>query len=90
MRRLLKKIFKSVYELFWNCINDNDGWIPVEKRLPDPVDAQEYCCPEYNVTIRGATEATTLKYGPDGAWFDDNGNLYDVIAWRPLPKIYRP
>ena len=72
---------------------DNDGWIPVEERLPEisrtPEEDDE--CPEFNVTIRGAEEATTLKYSPaDGTWFDDNGYVYDVIAWRPLPEPYHP
>lgn len=73
----------------------NDGWIPVEERLPE-VDAdieettEDDDCPEYNVTIRGASESTTLKYRPDGAWFDNNGYVYDVIAWRPLPEPYSP
>lgn len=71
----------------------NDGWIPVEERLPEisrtPEEDDE--CPEFNVTIRRAEEATTLKYSPaDDTWFDDNGYVYDVIAWRPLPEPYRP
>ena len=71
----------------------NDGWIPVEERLPEisrtPEEDDE--CPEFNVTIRRAEEATTLKYSPaDSTWFDDNGYVYDVIAWRPLPEPYRP
>lgn len=70
---------------------DNDGWIPVEERLPEisrtPEEDDE--CPEFNVTIRGASESTTLKYSPDGTWFDQNGYVYDVIAWRPLPEPYR-
>ena len=70
----------------------NDGWISVEERLPEisrtPEEDDE--CPEFNVTIRGAEEATTLKYSSaDGTWFDDNGYVYDVIAWRPLPEPYR-
>lgn len=73
----------------------NDGWISVEERLPEvDEDAEETIedddCPEYNVTIRGASESTTLKYSPDGAWFDNNGYVYDVIAWRPMPEVYRP
>lgn len=76
----------------------NGGWIPCEERLPE-VDAdidetiEDYECPkcqEYNVTIRGASEATTLKYSPEGDWFDCNGYVYDVIAWQPLPESYRP
>ena len=73
----------------------NDGWIPVEERLPEvDEDTEETIedddCPEYIVTIRGASESTTLKYSPDGTWFDENGYVYDVIAWRPLPEPYRP
>lgn len=71
----------------------NDGWIPVDDGLPEinrtPEEDDE--CPEFNVTIRGAVRATTLKYSPaDSTWFDDNGYVYDVIAWRPLPESYRP
>lgn len=70
----------------------NDGWIPVEEHLPEICRAPEEDdeCPEFNVTIRGAERATTLKYSPaDGTWFDDNGIVYNVIAWRPLPEPYR-
>ena len=68
----------------------NDGWIPVEERLPEvPDDMEDEYCPEFNVTIKGASRATTLKYSPDGAWFDDSGQVYVVIAWRPLPDLYK-
>lgn len=73
----------------------NDGWIPCSEREPE-VDAdmdetwEDDDCQEYNVTIAGASEATTLKYSPDGTWFDANGYVYDVIAWQPLPEAYRP
>ncbi len=73
----------------------NDGWIPCEERLPK-VDAdidetwEDDDCPEYNITIKGASKATTLKYSPDGTWFDENGYVYDVIAWQPLPEPYHP
>lgn len=67
-----------------------DGWIPVEERMPEvPDDMEDEYCPEFNVTIKGASRATTLKYSPDGAWFDDSGQVYVVIAWRPLPDLYR-
>ena len=71
------------------------GWIPVKERLPEvDVDIAETFedddCPEYNVTIRGTSESTTLKYSLDGTWFDQNGYVYDVIAWRPLPEPYHP
>ena len=71
----------------------NDDWISVEERLPEvngkiEDDAE---CPEYNVTIRGAEESTTLRYSPaDETWFDDLGYVYPVVAWQPLPEPYRP
>ena len=73
----------------------NGGWIPVEEQLPEVDEGVEETieddeCPEYIVTIRGAQESTTLKYSPDGTWFDENGYIYDVIAWQPLPETYRP
>lgn len=81
---------------FYNAMVDiirkhmNDGWIPVEECLPEvPDDMEDEYCPEFNVTIKGASRATTLKYSPDGAWFDDSGQVYVVIAWRPLPDLYR-
>lgn len=71
----------------------NDGWIPVEERLPEVCRKieEDSECPEYNVTIPGAEKATTLKYSPaDETWFDDLGYVYPVIAWQPLPEIYHP
>ena len=71
--------------------NGNNGWIPVEDGLPEVREGlEDMYCPEFNVTIKGAEETTTLKYSWDGTWFDDNGNIYDVIAWRPLPEPYKP
>lgn len=70
---------------------ENDGWIPVEERLPEfPEGLADEYCPEFNVTIKGAERTTTLKYSWDGTWFDDNGNVYNVIAWQPLPAPYKP
>lgn len=73
----------------------HNEWIPVEERLPATDEETEETiedddCPEYIVTIRGASESTVLKYSPDGTWFDENGYVYDVIAWRPLPEPYQP
>lgn len=62
-------------------------WIPCSERLPEmPEDTDDKDCPEFNVMIKGASVATTLKYSPDGAWFDDLGQVYEVIAWMPLPE----
>lgn len=69
---------------------ENDGWIPVSKRLPEvPEGTEDDDCPEFNVTIKGANKATTLKYTPDGIWLDDWGEVYEVVAWKPLPDAYK-
>ena len=68
----------------------NNGWIPCSERLPDvPEGIEDSECPEFNVTIKGAELATTLKYAPDGTWFNDDGEIYNVIAWQPLPEPYK-
>lgn len=68
----------------------NDDWIPCSKLLPEvPEGIEDDYCPEFNVTIKGADKATTLKYAPDGTWFDDSGEVYNVIAWKPLPEPCR-
>ncbi len=69
---------------------ENDDWIPVEERLPEVQEGlEDMYCPEFNVTIKGVTETTTLKYSWDGTWFDNNGYVYNVIAWQPLPERYK-
>lgn len=45
-------------------------------------------CQEFIVAIKDAAVSTTLKYSPDGTWFDDNGYVYSVVAWMPLPEPY--
>lgn len=70
--------------------HENNDWIPCSERLPEvPEVIDDDYCPEFNVTIKGADGATTLKCAPDGTWFDDFGEVYDVIAWQPLPEPYR-
>lgn len=83
---------EMVSDIVKNHLSDleNDGWIPVEERLPEvPEDIDDEDCPEFNVTIKGASESTTLKCACDGTWFDDNGIVYPVVAWRPIPKPYK-
>ena len=65
----------------------NDGWIPVEERLPEKPE-NGYQEPEYNVMIKDAIIPTTLKFTSKGKWKDDLGQEYEIIAWRPLPEPY--
>lgn len=62
----------------------NDGWIPVEERLPEKeyytalcvTDKNHYCVAVYNE-----------KYGFRTGDIDVEG---EIIAWMPLPEPYRP
>lgn len=93
--------YDDTYDVIIHCSNKEDqnrtieliknfNWISVSERLPEvPEGTEDDDCPEFNVTIRGAEKATTLKYAPDGTWFDDSGEVYSVIAWKPLPERYK-
>lgn len=68
----------------------NNGWILCSDCLPEvPEGTEDEDCPEFNVMIKGAEKATTLKYSWDGTWFDESGVVYVVIAWQPLPEPCR-
>ena len=97
------EVYDDTYDITINCESEEEqgrvvgmlecfrDWIPVEERLPEvPERLPDEYCPEFNVTIKGAERATTLKYRWDGTWFDDYGTVYNVIAWQPLPKPYIP
>ena len=72
----------------------NDGWIPVEERLPEekvnPVTTDYY---EYQVTARfgsGDIDVRHYKFGK-GHWWHGPGIVDNyVIAWRENPEPYRP
>lgn len=66
------------------------GWIPCSERLPEvPKGIDDDECPEFNVVIKGASKATTLRCSSDGQWFDEFGNVYPVFFWQPLPEVNR-
>lgn len=93
--------YDDTYDIVTHCSSKEDqnrtieliknfNWIPVSERLPEvPEGTEDDDCPEFNVTIKGANKATTLKYAPDGTWFDDSGEVYKVVAWKPLPELYK-
>lgn len=94
--------YDDTYDVIIHCSSKEDqdqtvelikrfNWIPVSEHLPEvPEGTEDDDCPEFNVTIKGADKATTLKYSPDGIWFDDSGEMYQVVAWKPLPDPYKP
>lgn len=65
-----------------------NGWIPCSEALPD---TGNYGYIEAIVTIKGAIESTCLTYHKEGnQWMDENGEVYQVVAWKPLPDAYKP
>ena len=69
----------------------NDGWIPVECKLPKTNGI-------YNVArhIDGRFISGSSYFDGQNTWHSDNRvnhsrpYLTDVIAWRPLPEPYSP
>ena len=75
---------------------ENDGWIPVEERLPEEDDGKKYI-----VTDEHGLVCSEMEYGQpvDGnrevcfhKWDDEYWSCYrpKAIAWQPLPKSYKP
>ena len=62
----------------------NDGWIPVEERLPEDDSMVLVTC-QTKKGIRSVNRAYC-----DGAFWHGSGSMSCVIAWRPLPEPYRP
>lgn len=86
-------IATEIEEIIRSHMNDedNNGWIPVEDGLPEEGE-------EVEVTIEEmADSAGGMRYYTKTAWVQEERwvikrNPYNprVIAWRPLPKPYKP
>ena len=73
--------------------NNNDGWIPVEERLPeeDAVLVQVSGKPRKNITLENAYEFA--EYAKGEGWILENYPDWEnpeVHAWQPLPDPYCP
>ena len=65
------------------------SWIPCSDTLPAV--EEEFFIDDlgqpFLVTVKGAAVATVLYF--DGSvWCDEEQQLYNVIAWQPLPDVY--
>ena len=78
----------------------NDGWIPVEERMPEDdvdvlityadIDDENYtdiCITTYGYAYLGGNKLDYKEWRNPFEYFNVN---YKVIAWKPLPKPYRP
>lgn len=87
------ELLRSVWLL--DDVIESFRWIPVSEQLPEDPSEEEMednyiNCPEYIVTIKGATESTALYYIGDGYWWDyETDTTYDVVAWMSMPESYR-
>lgn len=74
---------------------EDDGWIPVEERLPEeravnPVTRDAYVYP-VAVDLGGVIDTRYYSFWK-GHWYNQGPKIMDdmVIAWRTLPEPYRP
>lgn len=68
---------------------ENDGWIPVEERLPEDGKSVLCCSDDERMMIGVLHKEYYVDFGITVA---ENYNqiMHDVIAWQPLPEPYRP
>lgn len=66
----------------------NNGWIPVEERLPE---RDGFFLATLDGKIVGEEILFTgLAEFEKGKWIDDEEDYQCVVAWRPLPEPYEP
>lgn len=85
----------------YECIKDvckdiirkhmNDGWIPVEERLPEkPKETPVFDGKELELYLVDIGANYPLRAFWNGQKFTDGWSVLNVKAWQPLPKRYRP
>lgn len=69
----------------------NDGWIPVEERLPEePEENPEFDNKPLELYLVDIGESYPLRAFWNGKQFADGWSILKVIAWMPLPESYHP
>lgn len=61
----------------------NNGWIPVEERLPEDERMVLVTCQ----TKKGIRSTNRAYY--DGTFWHGSGSMSSVTAWQPLPEPYK-
>ena len=69
---------------FTRSSRDNEGWIPVDERLPEDETMMLVTCQ----TKAGRRSVNRAWYGA-GCWHG-TGSMSGVTAWMPLPEPYSP
>ena len=76
--------FSKLKKIIFSYLMHDDGWIPVEERLPE---GKALACDKYGEIAIGYIGGSA-----DGCYEceDDTYIMFNVIAWRPLPEPYQP
>ena len=76
---------------FARSSRDNDGWIPVDERLPEePKENPVFDDKPLELYLVDMGGSYPLRAFWNGKQFTDGWSVLNVIAWRPLPEPYRP
>lgn len=85
-----------IKEIIRSHMLENDGWIPVEERLPEETTGKYY--PEMIVTTSYGAVTWGFYRVMDKQWYIYS-NIHnefvkagdkEIVAWRPLPEPYKP
>lgn len=87
------KIHRDIlYHEIWS--DSNEGWIPVEERLPENSANSIYDM--QLVTLKDGEVCLGVYRNKDGEWWTRKQegethykNKHEVIAWQPLPEPYK-
>lgn len=81
--RTAKKV--SEYLDSYIAFEEEPMWIPVEVKLPEK-DATYYLV----TTMRSPRVEMAWYLGGDWYWNNSDAKMGGVLAWMPLPELYRP
>lgn len=81
---LLMLLEWTYYRAIKKDYGDDDDWIPVEEGLPE----DERMVLVTYMTKSGIPSVDRARF--DGKYWRGSGFMGRVIAWRPLPKPYKP
>ena len=76
---------------FTRSSRDNEGWIPVEERLPEePKENPVFDDKPLELYLVDMGGSYPLRAFWNGKEFTDGWSVLKVTAWMPLPDPYRP
>lgn len=88
VRECKKSFRRMIDEQPTLCVNDNDGWIPCNERLPERTAGETIQGAVFSVTkVRGNRRWTSVeRYDFESMTW---GGKDKVVAWQPLLETYK-